>query len=796
MKAVKLISPLVALLLITVFFAGCMTSTAETVTTNSTLPGDATTTPTATPSTSAASISPAAKVGAGITTKITASVDKQTVAGSEQFNITGTLTDSLDNPIPNQVINLDKWNGASYVYTGVRNFTDADGSFTLPRSESVAGTYNYSANFTGFANYNAIHSFPDVQVTVENRETAGLTLAVDNPNPFSGQTFNLVGKLTNLTGGIPDAKIELQRSLDGTTWSSAADPAKTGNGTDAPSGTFGFAGAITGNGTVYFRAYYSGNVTYWAAYSPIIKINVLKPATNMADFWVNDANPVTGQAFYFAGHLKTNATATNPSKALAGELVYLEVSGEGVFWTQASAPFVTDSSGLFAFTGTLNANDTYYFRAHFFGTDNARESASPTIVVKVDDSTAKLPSQASINAYPANPIEGQRLYIYGLVQSKETYPVPFANAQVYLYWSSDNTNWSLASSSPAVTNASGVYAFAGSLTDGTYYFRVHYGGSDKYSASDSSALQVICAGGQAIATLKASNITPAVNEQVTFTASLMSGTTPLADKSVEIYHTSPGGVKYTDVKTNTDSNGNVTLTTSWGSFGKRPYYATFAGDSQYTSSTSKVVEINVGAAQVALTASTSTPAVNEQVTFTATLTTDGKTPISGKSVTIYHLSPGGVRYNDTNAPTGSDGKITFKTSWGSFGKRPYYATFAGDSQYASATSKVVEINVGATKVALTASTSAPIVKQPVTFTATLTTDGKTPISGKSVTIYHLSPGGVRYNDITTATGPDGKITFTTSWGSTGARPYYATFAGDSQYASATSTVVNINVVSG
>jgi uncharacterized repeat protein (TIGR01451 family) len=67
--------------------------------------------------------------------------------------------------------------------------------------------------------------------------------------------------------------------------------------------------------------------------------------------------------------------------------------------------------------------------------------------------------------------------------------------------------------------------------------------------------------------------------------------------------------------------------------------------------------------RVTVTASTTALAVGEQVTFTAKLTTDGSTPISGKSVEIYDKSPGGVKYTDSTA-TIEDSKITFTMSWG------------------------------------------------------------------------------------------------------------------------------------
>jgi len=294
--------------------------------------------------------------------------------------------------------------------------------------------------------------------------------------------------------------------------------------------------------------------------------------------------------------------------------------------------------------------------------------------------------------------------------------------------------------------------------------------------------------------LSSSTTTPAVGQSVTFTATLKSGTTPLSSKSVTIYHYL-NGVRYNDVTINTDSNGKITLTQKFASAAQRPYYATFPGDSSYRTSTSSVVNVNVGSTQITLSPSTTTPAVGQSVTFTATLKS-GTTPLSSKSVTIYHYL-NGVRYTDTTKTTNANGQITLTQSFGSAAQRPYYATFPGGSSYKTSTSSVVNINVGSgaqTTTTLSPSTTTPAVGQSVTFTATLKS-GTTPLSSKSVTIYHYL-NGVRYTDTTKTTNANGQITLTQSFSSAAQRPYYATFPGDSSYKTSTSSVVNINVGSG
>ena len=293
-------------------------------------------------------------------------------------------------------------------------------------------------------------------------------------------------------------------------------------------------------------------------------------------------------------------------------------------------------------------------------------------------------------------------------------------------------------------------------------------------------------------TLTASNTTPIVNQQVTFNATLTNGTTPLSGKTVTIYHYL-NNVRYNDATNTTNASGQVTVTTSFGSPGTRTYYATFAGDSSYQNSTSRVltITVSVGQTQMTLTASNTTPIVNQQVTFNATLT-NGTTPLSGKTVTIYHYL-NNVRYNDATNTTNATGQVTVTTSFASPGTRTYYATFAGDSSYQNSTSRVltITVSVGQTQMTLTASNTTPIVNQQVTFNATLT-NGTTPLSGKTVTIYHYL-NNVRYNDATNTTNATGQVTVTTSFASPGTRTYYATFAGDSSYQNSTSRVLTITV---
>jgi hypothetical protein len=102
--------------------------------------------------------------------------------------------------------------------------------------------------------------------------------------------------------------------------------------------------------------------------------------------------------------------------------------------------------------------------------------------------------------------------------------------------------------------------------------------------------------------------------------------------------------------------------------------------------------VSVAATTVTLNASTTTPSVDQSVTFTATLTS-GTRPLSAKPITIYHYYNYGRTNDVSNMNTNAHGQVTATAIFASAGQRNYYATFGGDRSYAGALSNVLVINV-------------------------------------------------------------------------------------------------------
>ena len=516
--------------------------------------------------------------------------------------------------------------------------------------------------------------------------------------------------------------------------------------------------------------------------STIDKFAVSGKSTQLSLSADNQA-PTVGQSVTFTATLKSGTTP------LSSRSVTIYHYFNGVCYNDVTA--TTSSTGQLTLTQTFSSAGQRPYYATFAGESTYQTSTSGVANVNVGSSSQ--PTQLSLSADNQAPTVGQSVTFTATLKSGTT---PLSSRSVTIYHYFNGVKYTDATVQTDFTGQLTLTQTFSSAGQRPYY--ATFAGDSAYPTSTSGAVNINVASSSSQTTtteLKASTTTPAINERVTFTATLK-GTSALPNKPVTIYHYL-NNVRYDDFTGTTNANGQLTLTQTFSSAGQRPYYATFAGDSAYASSTSSAVNINVASSSsqtttTELKASTTTPAINERVTFTATL--KGTSALPNKPVTIYHYL-NNVRYDDFTGTTNANGQLTLTQTFSSAGQRPYYATFAGDSAYASSTSSAVNINVASsssqtTTTELKASTTTPAINERVTFTATL--KGTSALPNKPVTIYHYL-NNVRYDDFTGTTNANGQLTLTQTFSSAGQRPYYATFAGDSAYASSTSSAVTINV---
>ena len=190
------------------------------------------------------------------------------------------------------------------------------------------------------------------------------------------------------------------------------------------------------------------------------------------------------------------------------------------------------------------------------------------------------------------------------------------------------------------------------------------------------------------------------------------------------------------------------------------------------------------ATTISVTSSANPSTVGQSVTFTATVTSQTAGTITG---TVTFMDGG------TSIGTGnlSAGKATFSTTALTAGNHSINASYPGDANFAPSTSSGIlqTVNAGslaATSTALASSQNPSTVGQSVTFTATITSQTSGSISGT-----------VNFLDGATQIGSgvisSGKATFSTTTLTQGSHAITAHYAGDSNFASSTSTAVTQTV---
>jgi hypothetical protein len=291
-------------------------------------------------------------------------------------------------------------------------------------------------------------------------------------------------------------------------------------------------------------------------------------------------------------------------------------------------------------------------------------------------------------------------------------------------------------------------------------------------------LSATVTGAATTTTIVASQSSTVFGQQVTFTAAV--------SPSLSSALTPTGNVTFTDGSTTLGtaalSSGTAIFNTSALTAGGHSVTASYAGDSNFASSTSAALSQTVGQGSTMATVATSTNPgiVGQPVTITVTVT-----PVAPASGT----PTGTVTFLDGTASLGtgtlSGGQATFTTSSVAAGSHSITANYAGDTNFVASTSTSLSLPVKiATTTALTASPNPSNTGQSVLLTATVA------FTGSSAS---TASGTVTFLDGTTTLGTStlssGTATFSTSSLSAATHSLTASYGGDTNFASSTSSAV-------
>jgi astacin (peptidase family M12A)/Big-like domain-containing protein len=230
---------------------------------------------------------------------------------------------------------------------------------------------------------------------------------------------------------------------------------------------------------------------------------------------------------------------------------------------------------------------------------------------------------------------------------------------------------------------------------------------------------------------------------------------------------------------------HATFTTSTLGAGAHSITAVYAGDSNFTMSTSSALTqtVNKTASATTLTSSQNPSSFNQAVTFTATV----KSSTSGTPTGVATFKDG-----TTTLGTGtlnSSGAATFKTSVLGVGTHSITSAYGGDANFLTSTSSSLAqaVNKAASTTTLASSKNPSTVKQAVTFTATV----KSSTSGTPTGIVNFKDSASTIGTVNLDS--SGKATFTTSALSAGTHSITGIYPGDTNFVTSTSSVLKQTV---
>ena len=263
-------------------------------------------------------------------------------------------------------------------------------------------------------------------------------------------------------------------------------------------------------------------------------------------------------------------------------------------------------------------------------------------------------------------------------------------------------------------SAAGSFTFTTSqLAIGPHTFTARYSGDSNNTTVTSAPIAVAVQQARSATALTTSANPSTQGNPLTLTATVTSDSP-----------NSSGSVSFLDGSTVLGTvalaaNGNASLSTSTLALGTHTLTATYAGDTDHTSSSSIAVsELVVRSSAITFTSNDNPSASGQSVTFT--------TQISGSGEVV---PTGTATFRDNGAllatvPLSGSSAASFTTNALSVGTHMVTVSYSGDSNFAATGAQLTQTVVNAsTQVALTGSMNPATYDQPLSLTATVSSNG-------------------------------------------------------------------------
>ena len=519
-------------------------------------------------------------------------------------------------------------------------------------------------------------------------------------------------------------------------------------------------------GTYAITSRYSGDGNYAASSSTAVAQTVSK-GTSVPVVVGVPSTTTFGSSVTFTVTVSRSGAGAIPT----GTVQFLD-NGVAISGSQAT---IDPATGRAVFTTSgLTAGQHSITVSYGGDTNYSAGSVSQAFIQTVN----KLSSATSLATSTASSVYGQAVTLTASIPTVGTGGVPSGTVT---FWNYANAASPVAVSGAIPVDATGAAKLATTtLPAGSLLIRAIYSGNANYDSTTSASVTQTVGKVAAAATLVSSNASPSYGSAVTFTATVnpvSGGSTPTGSVQFLDGGTAiPGTVTYSVV------SGALTaaITTSSLLGGTRTITAAYSGDSNYLAPTSSPVvsqKVNAVAATATVSGSPNPSTYGTSVTFTAQV----PAPVGGV------LPTGTIQFFADGSTTALVGNVSYSVVSGVYtatlataalatGPHTVVAKYAGDTNYASATSASVSQQVSQATISASLASSAsgtnPALGTAVTLTASVagvTTgtvqflDGTTVLAG---TVGYSVVNGVYTASLTTSALSGGTRTVTANYSST------------------------------
>jgi hypothetical protein len=629
---------------------------------------------------------------------------------------------------------------------------DNSGVGMLQYNQLSAGSHSITATYTPTGNF-AGSSSSAFNETV-NQASTSTTLSASASSAVYGQSITFTATVSPVSpgSGVPTGTVQFKEGN-----------ALLGSDTVNSSGVASFSTSTLSVGSHSITAVYSGDSNFLSS-SAATGVNeaIAKDGSTVA--MTSSASPaVVGQTPTFT----ITVGAQSPGSGTPSGTVTVLEGNNQLF----NGPL---SSGQASFSPPALSLGNHSYTVNYSGDGNFySSSAGMTLTVNQAATTTDLVMQPSPSVY------GQKLTLTATVSvnlpgaGTPTGQVVFKDGGQLL----DSNNLAVVN---GVAQASIQIA---TLAAGLHNIQAFYPGDNNFTASNSPVKAQTVNKANTTTTLTAAPAPSVYGQGVkltaTVSANLPGAGTPTGDVLFYDGAALIGSGTLNQVAGNDQASATVFSLTA----DAHGLTAVYAGDNNFTTSTSAVLNqyVSQSATTTTVESSDALTVYGQEVTFTATVS--AVAPGSG-------IPTGTVQFLDGKTAVGSgtlngSGVATWSTSSLVAGGHTITAVYGGDSNFTSSSNYVNQtVNQADTETTVTSSDEPAVYGQEITFTATVS-----PVSPGS----GAPTGTVEFADGDTVLGggelnSDGEATFTTSALSVAEHTITATYSGDSNFLSSSGTL--------